>query len=184
MKGLPKTVVRTDMSVERIMESLIENGGNIGQACQLCGISRVTLAHWMAEDANIAPSIEAATRIGTQVLEDRAIDLAINGVDEPIVSYGKVVAWRKKMDTKILIALLQARKPEIYRTNVSITQNSAGTDARVINTLSQAASHITTLEERHGEPKKIAAPGKDAAVEFGLPALNTVTAPADDQGFS
>lgn len=52
---------------------------------------------------------EAALKLGVQRLEDVAMDRALNGVEVPVYSYGKLVGTRRKYNDRLLMFLLRNR---------------------------------------------------------------------------
>lgn len=52
---------------------------------------------------------EAALKCGIQRLEDVAMDRALNGVEVPVYSYGKLVGTRRKYNDRLLMFLLRNR---------------------------------------------------------------------------
>ena len=174
-KALLRTMTRSDSLAERFCEVLINNGGNIGNACEACGLTRLFVARWSSEDADFAKFVKESCHIGVQVIEDKAINLALNGTDRPVVSRGQVLAWHKTYDSKLIIKLLESKRPNIYKPSVDLNISHGEATPATLNTLNLAAKHVTDLEEIHGPAqKKLAAPGQEAAVDFGLPSLDSV----------
>ncbi|MCW1428035.1 hypothetical protein [Novosphingobium sp. JCM 18896] len=52
---------------------------------------------------------EVALALGVQRLEDVAMDRALNGVEVPVYSYGKLVGTRRKYNDRLLMFLLRTR---------------------------------------------------------------------------
>ena len=57
---------------------------------------------------------QKALDIGVQRIEDVAMDRALNGVDEPLYSYGKLVGTRKRYNDRLLMFMLRNRAPERF----------------------------------------------------------------------
>ncbi len=57
---------------------------------------------------------EAALAIGVQRVEDVAMDRALNGVEEPVYSYGELVGTRIKYNDGLLMFILRNRAPERF----------------------------------------------------------------------
>ena len=57
---------------------------------------------------------DAALQLGIQRIEDVAMDRALNGVEEPVYSYGKLVGTRIKRNDGLLMFLLRNRAPERF----------------------------------------------------------------------
>ena len=57
---------------------------------------------------------EAALAHGVQRIEDVAMDRALNGVPEPVYSYGKIVGTRIRHNDRLLMFMLRNRAPERF----------------------------------------------------------------------
>jgi hypothetical protein len=57
---------------------------------------------------------EQALETGVARLEDLAIDRAINGVEVPVYSYGKLIGSRTVHNDRLLMFILRQRRPERY----------------------------------------------------------------------
>ena len=56
----------------------------------------------------------AAIDLGVQRIEDVAMDRALNGVDVPVYSYGKLVGTRTAYNDRLLMFMLRNRAPERF----------------------------------------------------------------------
>ncbi len=66
---------------------------------------------------------EAALQLGVQRLEDIAYDRAINGVETPVYSYGKLIGTRMVHNDRLLMFILRNRAGERYAAGLT---NEAG----------------------------------------------------------
>ena len=57
---------------------------------------------------------EVALQLGVQRIEDVAMDRALNGVDVPVYSYGKLVGLRKSYNDRLLMFMLRNRAPDRF----------------------------------------------------------------------
>lgn len=57
---------------------------------------------------------EAALALGIQRIEDVAMDRALNGTEEPVYSYGKLIGTRIKHNDRLLMFMLRNRAPERF----------------------------------------------------------------------
>lgn len=71
---------------------------------------------------------EAALAIGVQRIEDVAMNRALNGVEEPVYSYGKLVGTRQRYNDRLLMFILRNRAPDRF---------AAGGGPRGLNAVSQ-----------------------------------------------
>ena len=66
------------------------------------------------EGAGFRKAWEVALGLGVQRLEDVAMDRALNGVDQPVYSYGKLVGTRRVTNDALLMFLLRNRAPHRF----------------------------------------------------------------------
>jgi hypothetical protein len=57
---------------------------------------------------------QAALQIGVQRVEDVAMDRALNGVEEPVYSYGELVGTRQRYNDRLLMFILRNRAPDRF----------------------------------------------------------------------
>ena len=57
---------------------------------------------------------EAALDIGIQMIEDVAMDRALNGVEEPVFAYGKIIGTRRVYNDQLLMFMLRSRSPRRF----------------------------------------------------------------------
>ncbi len=71
---------------------------------------------------------EAALSLGVQRIEDVVMDRALNGVEEPVYSYGKLLGTRQRYNDRLLMFILRNRAPERF---------AAGGGPKGLNAVSQ-----------------------------------------------
>ena len=106
---------------ERFLKALGETG-IVSAAVEIAGTSRTRVYELRKRDACFAAGWEEAEERAADALEAEAWRRAVVGVQEPLVSGGKVVrdddgqplAIRRYSDT-LMIALLKARRPERFK---------------------------------------------------------------------
>jgi hypothetical protein len=76
---------------------------------------------------------QAALDIGMQKIEDVAMDRAINGTEEPVYSYGKLVGTRTKYNDGLLMFMLRNRAPARFTGGRARALNAA--DKTTLNRL-------------------------------------------------
>lgn len=79
--------------------------------------------------ASFRAAWEAALALGIQKIEDVAMDRALNGTEEPVYSYGKLIGTRIKHNDRLLMFMLRNRAPERF---------AAGGGPRAMNAVSLA----------------------------------------------
>lgn len=72
---------------------------------------------------------EAALQLGVARIEDVVMDRALNGVEEPVYSYGKLVGTRRRYNDRLLMFMLRNRAPERF---------AAGGGPRGLNAVGEA----------------------------------------------
>jgi hypothetical protein len=106
--------------------------GNVTAAAEAAGVARcVPYEHRKTDDA-FAKAWEEAEEVAADRLEAEAGRRGVEGVEEPVISLGKVVERadgeplmiRRYSDT-VLLALLRAHRPEKYRSAARLRLMSA-----------------------------------------------------------
>jgi hypothetical protein len=128
MKRLKLTPARQ----ERFLKALAETG-NITAAVELAGTSRTRVYELRKVDENFRAAWDEAENSASDKLEAEAWRRAVDGVQEPLVSGGKIVrdddgnpiATRRYSDA-MLTLLLKARRPEKFRERSSVEMSGPG----------------------------------------------------------
>ncbi|WP_298333850.1 hypothetical protein [uncultured Erythrobacter sp.] len=105
----------TDERQQAFIEALADTG-SVAAACKVVDMSTVG-AYYLRRQKGAESFREAwrkALDLGVQRLEDVAMDRALNGVDEPVYSYGELVGVRKKVNDRLLMFMLRNRAPERF----------------------------------------------------------------------
>ena len=102
----------------------------ISGAAAQTGIARQTHYKWLEKDAAYAARFTQADDIATERLEQEARRRAMVGVEEPVYYRGQPVGAVRKYSDVLLIFLLKARRPEVYRERHDV-QTSGSQDVRV-----------------------------------------------------
>lgn len=88
--------------------------GTITDAAKEVGISRMSHRRWLASEA-YRKAFEAAEDESTEVLEKEALRRAVEGREEPVYFNGVQVGTTRKYSDVLLIFMLKARRPDVYR---------------------------------------------------------------------
>ncbi|WP_298304648.1 hypothetical protein [uncultured Erythrobacter sp.] len=112
----------TDERQRAFIEALADTG-SVAAACRQVDMSTVGAYHLRRQKGaeSFREAWQKALDLGVQQLEDVAMDRALNGVDEPVYSYGELVGVRKKVNDRLLMFMLRNRAPE--RFGQSVTKN-------------------------------------------------------------
>jgi hypothetical protein len=116
---------------ERFLRALEVAGGSIGEACRQIGISWQTYRRHREEDPQFDHYCARAIGYGVEVLEDEAIRRALRGVQEPIYYRGQMIDAVQKYSDQLLMFLLRARKPLVYREHKAV-ELEMGTETRKV----------------------------------------------------
>lgn len=65
--------------------------GSIKQACLLAGIDRTTVYRWRDSNKTFAAALKLANDQANDTIDDEIVRRALQGIDEPLVSMGKLV---------------------------------------------------------------------------------------------
>ena len=122
MKKLRLTRERQKQFVEALAET-----GNVTAAVRVAGTSRTRAYELRKTDAGFAAAWDEAEQAAADKLEAETWRRAVEGVEEPLVSGGKLVrddngqpiAIRRYSD-QLLIALLRAHRPDKFRDRAAV----------------------------------------------------------------
>jgi hypothetical protein len=94
--------------------------GTVVHAAQHVGLPRRTHYKWLKKDPTYARQIAEAEEEAIQHLEREARRRAMVGVEEPVYYRGQVCGAVRKYSDTLLIFLLKAKRPDIYRDHQSV----------------------------------------------------------------
>lgn len=64
---------------------------SIKQACEIAGVGRATVYRWQQSSATFRKAVEEANKEANDTIDDEIVRRAIEGIEEPLVSMGKLV---------------------------------------------------------------------------------------------
>lgn len=111
--------------IQRLSET-----GNISASCRKAGITRQRAYQVRDEDVAFAQAWDEALVISVENLELEARRRAELGVLEPVYHQGAQVGTISKYSDTLMIFLLKAHKPDMYRDNQHV-QHSGSIDLNV-----------------------------------------------------
>ena len=105
----------TEDRQRRFIEALADTG-SVHAACKAVNMSTVGAYHLRRQPGaeSFRAAWQAAIDLGVQRIEDVAMDRALNGVDVPVYSYGKLVGTRTTYNDRLLMFMLRNRAPERF----------------------------------------------------------------------
>lgn len=128
--------VRTPESRGAFIEALTTTA-SVTASCEIAGIARRSAYEWRDADPQFAADWDAALVRGTDALEDEAIRRARLGVDEPVFYQGEECGTVRKYSDTLLIFMLKARRPEIFREQIAVTHT-----VNVVDRLGSALARV------------------------------------------
>lgn len=128
---------RTPENKEAFLNAL-GTTASVTAACEVAKIARSSAYEWRDADLPFAAAWDAAVVRGTDALEDEAIRRARLGVDEPVFYQGEECGTVRKYSDTLLIFMLKARRPEIFRDQIAVTHT-----VNVVDRLGSAIARIT-----------------------------------------
>lgn len=102
------------------LEKLAETG-HVTDSCTFASVSRETAYRHRREDEAFKAAWEEALDTAVGTLEDEAWRRAKDGVDEPVFYQGEECGTVRKYSDTLLIFLLKAHRPKLYRERVDVT---------------------------------------------------------------
>lgn len=97
------------------IEALADTG-SVEAACKAVDMSTVGAYQLRRQPGaeQFRAAWEAALQLGVARIEDVVMDRALNGVEEPLYSYGKLVGSRTRYNDRLLMFILRNRAPERF----------------------------------------------------------------------
>lgn len=100
---------------QRAMLVALARLGCVTHAAEVAGVARPVHYLWLKDCPAYAAEADRAQTWHVEQLEAEADRRALEGVLEPVVSGGQVVAWRRRYSDTLLMFRLKALRPETYR---------------------------------------------------------------------
>ncbi len=109
----------SDRWVQPFLDAL-RDGGVVRYAAQEAHVNRATVYALVQADPEFAKAFDDAREEAIQAMEREARRRALEGIDEPVYQGGKLVGRVRKYSDVLLMFLLKASRPAVYRDNVRI----------------------------------------------------------------
>lgn len=97
--------------------------GNVSQAARAAKASRSRAYQLKAEDPGFAEEWADALDVATDALDAEARRRAIDGIETPRFHQGQIAGTVRKYSDTLLMFLLRAHRPELYRERAGLTGN-------------------------------------------------------------
>jgi hypothetical protein len=98
---------------------------------------------------------QAALQLGVARVEDVVMDRALNGVEEPLYSYGKLIGTRRRYNDRLLMFILRNRAPERFADGRPKALSAV--DAMEVKRLKKQWRKEWEAERRHVTPAEVRA---------------------------
>ena len=114
--------------VQRAFIEALADTGSVTSACRAVGRSTHGAYHLRRQPGaeEFAAAWEAALDFGMRRIEDVAMDRALNGVEVPVYSYGKLVGTRISHNDRLLMFMLRNRSPDRFADGRSALRQGGG----------------------------------------------------------
>jgi len=114
VRGKKTPTVRATEKRRVFLEALALSA-NVTQSARVAKLDRNTAYDWRAADKEFAEAWDRAVELGTDALEDEAVRRGMAGVKKPIFQGGKLVGHVNEFSDTLLIFMLKARRPMVFR---------------------------------------------------------------------
>lgn len=116
----------TKEQFEEFFKRLRLNFGNVSRAAELAGFSRFTAYEHKKADPEFSARWDAIIEGLADDAEKELHRRAVKGVMEPKFYKGKKVANVRKFSDQLLMFMLKAKRPDIYRERMQMDTNVKG----------------------------------------------------------
>jgi hypothetical protein len=120
MATAPRRTAAVQEKKALFLDAYVEEG-TILHAAKRSGIGRQTHYDWINNDPEYVARFQQAREEATQMLEREARRRAIEGTRKPVYHQGKVVDTVLEYSDTLLIFLMKAARPGVYRERVDMT---------------------------------------------------------------
>ena len=99
--------------------------GNVTRAAKYAGRSRNQAYHVRRHSEDFAAQWDDALEEGTDLLDAEARRRAVTGIDKPVYYKGEVVGSITKYSDRLLMFLLRAHRPQVFRDGGKVKHTGA-----------------------------------------------------------
>lgn len=101
---------------QRAFIEALADTGSVAAACKVVSMSTVGAYQLRRQDGaeKFRAAWQVAIDLGIQRIEDVAMDRALNGVEEPLYSYGALIGTRTRYNDRLLMFMLRNRAPHRF----------------------------------------------------------------------
>ena len=106
---------------------------NINKACQQSGLIPRNVYHKRKNDEVFRERFEEAVALGLQAIEDRAMEMAFQGIERGVYYKGEKIATEFEPSERLAELLLKANMPHKYRENAVTFNMGANSLVQVLS---------------------------------------------------
>jgi hypothetical protein len=104
----------------------LRRGGHVTRAANVAGVTRQAAYKARQQDEQFAAAWADAIEESIETLERVAVRRATVGEERPVFYRGKIVGKVRHVSDTLLIFLLKAKRPTVYRDNVKVDHEQTG----------------------------------------------------------
>lgn len=134
--------------VEKFLEALMNNGGNITNAADAAGSKKIYFYNLAKTDEEFKRRFDEARELGLQSLEDEARRRAFEGTQEPVYYQGREVGSVTRYSDSLMALLLKGGMPEKYadRTKTELSGANGGPLQQSLEVSSAVQNYLSELK--------------------------------------
>ncbi|NJK43953.1 MAG: terminase [Pleurocapsa sp. SU_196_0] len=142
----PKKQQRED--AKALFLKTLATTASVSAASKAAKIDRKTAYEWRQKDAPFAEAWDDALETSISSLETEARRRALKGTSKPVYQGGELVGSIQEYSDTLMIFLLKAHRPNVYRERVSVEHSG---EVRAVASDEHRAELITAILERAGK---------------------------------
>lgn len=98
----------------------VSQGFSLSRSAEKAGYTARGVFNWRVRDQAFAAQCDECYEIGTEIMIDEARRRGMAGINKPVFHKGEVCGHIREYSDTLLIFLLKARKPDVFRENYTI----------------------------------------------------------------
>ena len=112
----------------------LSRSGNVQHSAGVAGVDTKTVYNHRNRSPEFSEAWDEALEDAIQRMEAEAHRRAVHGVDKPVFHNGKECGVVRQYSDVLLMFLLKAKRPEVYRDNVSL-QHSGNVQVNILDAM-------------------------------------------------
>ncbi len=160
------STVRLTAARKAVFLEVLGTTANVTQACAIAGLACRSVYHWRTHDEGFAQAWTEALERGIDALEDVALRRATEGREEPVFYKGEKCGSVRKPSDALLMFMLKARRPEIYKDRAAV-EHSTKDGTPLVPVINLTIGKPDTKTDHLDRPDPGPAPGRGLAQPGG-----------------